>query len=109
VKRGRNRGSFGIDEIRSPVVHLERSLMEGAELRAGRIWAELVVSGDVQRNVGKSEAFRKLFVRLREILLRYRRSQPIGVHIGPAAARLHQTGLVLRGAGRHGELYRPFR
>lgn len=109
IERGPHRGALDIDEVRSPVIHLERSALAGDELRAGRVWAELVVSGDTQRNVGKSEAFRQLFARVREILGRYRRSQPVGALIGPAAARLHRTGLRLRGAGRHGGLFRPFR
>jgi hypothetical protein len=109
IKRGPNRGSFEIDEIRSPVIHYERSVREGEELRSGRIWAELVVSGDTRENLGKSEAFRQLFERVRAYLKRFRRSQPVGVWIGPAAARLASTGVRLREAGRKGELFRPFR
>jgi hypothetical protein len=109
IKRGPNRGSFVIDEIRSPVIHYERSVREGEELRSGRIWAELIVSGDTRENIGKSEAFRQLFERVRAYLKRFRRSQPVGVWIGPAAARLATTGVRLREAGRKGELYRPFR
>ncbi len=109
IERGPNRGSREVDEIRSPVIHYERSVREGGELRAGRIWAELVVSGDTRENVGKSEAFRQLFERVRAYLKRWRRSQPVGTFVGPGAARLFQTGVKLRGAGRKGELYRPFR
>ncbi|HUB05816.1 MAG TPA: hypothetical protein VMB50_02385 [Myxococcales bacterium] len=109
IERGPNRGSLEVDEIRSPVIHYERSVREGQELRSGRLWAELVVSGDTRENVGKSEAFRQLFERIRTYLKRFRRSQPIGVFIGPGAARLFQMGVKLRGAGRKGEMYRPFR
>jgi hypothetical protein len=109
IKRGPNRGSFEVDEIRSPVIHYERCVREGEELRSGRLWAELAISGDTQANVGKSEAFRQLFERVRAHLKRFRRSQPVGVWIGPAAARLAHTGVRLREAGRKGELFRPFR
>ncbi len=121
IERGRNRGSFDVDEIRSPVIHYERSILtprpaqpspsvtEGSELQAGRVWAELVVSGNVRENIGKSESFRQLFEELRAYLKRWRRSQPIGAFIGPGAARLYSSGVRLRGEGRKGELYRPFR
>ncbi len=109
IERGPHRGGREIDEIRSPVIHYERSVREGNELRAGRLWAELVVSGDTRENLGKSEAFRKLFERVRAYLKRWRRSQPVGHLIGPGAARLYHTGVKLRGAGRKGEFYRPFR
>jgi hypothetical protein len=109
IKRGPNRGSMEVDEIRSPVIHYERSVREGEELRSGHLWAELVVSGDIHGNAGKSEAFRQLFERVRAYIKRFRRSQPVGVWIGPAAARLAGTGVKLREAGRKGELYRPFR
>ncbi len=109
IKRGPNKGCFEVDEVRSTVIHYERSVREGEELRSGRIWAELEVSGSTQANIGKSEAFRQLFERVRAYLKRYRRSQPVGVWIGPAAARLAGTGVRLREAGRKGELFRPFR
>lgn len=109
IKRGPHRGSLEVDEIRSPVIHYERCLREGEELRSGRLWAELVVSGDVHGNAGKSEAFRQLFERVRAHVKRFRRSQPVGAWIGPAAARLFGEGVRLREAGRKGGLYRPFR
>jgi len=109
IKRGPNRGRLGIDEVRSPVIHYERSLESDGELRAGRVWAELVVSGNVQSNVGKVDAFRSLFGKVRDQLKKLRRSQPVGAFVGPQAARLAKGGLVLRGAGRHGKIYKPFR
>ncbi|MHB8418232.1 MAG: hypothetical protein ACYDCL_09160 [Myxococcales bacterium] len=109
IERGPNRGSLEVDEIRSPVIHYERSVREGNCLHAGRVWAELVVSGDTRENVGKSEAFRQLFERVRAFLKRYRRSEPVGALIGPGAARLFRQGVLLRGAGRKGEAFRPYR
>jgi hypothetical protein len=109
IKRGPNRGSFGIDEIRSPVIHYERSLRDGDKLIAGRMWAETVVAQSTEANVGKSEAFRQLFSKVREQIKRFQRSQPVGAFVGPQAARLHKTGVILMGAGRHGKVYIPFR
>jgi hypothetical protein len=109
IKRGPNRGAFAIDEIRSPVIHYERSLRDGNKLVSGRIWAELVVSQSTQANLGKSEAFRQLFVKVREQIKRFQRSQPVGAFVGPQAARLYKTGVELVGAGRHGKVYQPFR
>ena len=109
IKRGPNRGAWGIDEIRSPVIHYERSLRDGEKLVAGRIWAELVVSQSTQANLGKSEAFRQLFGKIREQIKRLQRSKPVGVFIGAQAVRLHKTGVTLIGAGRHGKPYIPFR
>jgi hypothetical protein len=109
IKRGPNRGRYAIDEIRSPVIHYERSLREEDTILSGRIWAELVVSQSTAANVGKSEAFRQLFHRVRDQLHRFQRSRPVGAFIGPQAARLFKTGVKLRSAGRHGKPYEPFR
>jgi hypothetical protein len=109
IKRGPNRGRFAIDEIRSPVIHYERSERRGEELIAGRVWAELVVAQNPAANVGKSDAFRQLFLKIRDELHRLQRSQPVGAFVGPQAARLSRAGMRLRGTGRHGKIYRPFR
>src|SRR5256885_454542 len=47
VRRGKNKGLFEIEEVRSPVFHYERSLRnEKGELVAGRVWAELDITDD---------------------------------------------------------------
>ena len=111
VKRGPNKGSWKIDEILSPVIHFQRSFTdEDGQLRSGHFWAELESSGDLSRLGGKPAPFHRLVRELQELLkTRFRRSQPAGFFIGPAAARLHQAGTPLREAGRKGELYVPFR
>jgi len=111
VKRGPSRGLLKIDEVLSPVIHFQRSLPdEEGELRSGHFWAELEASGDLSRLGGKPPAFHRLVRELQEILKgRYRRSQPAGFYIGPAAARLAQAGTPLRVAGRKGGLVVPFR
>jgi len=107
IKRGRRQGALGIDEVRSEVIHYQRSLPSGDELRAGEVWVDLSVS--TKSGGSKSEAFRQAFVKVRDLLHRFRRSQPVGHFIGPGAARLYQTGTPLRGEGHKGVLHRPFR
>ncbi len=107
TKRGPRRGLMGIDEVRSEVIHYRRSLLTDEELRAGQVWVDLAVA--TQSGGTKSEAFRQAFMKVRELLHRYRRSQPVGHFIGPGAARAFQMGIKLRGEGHKGKLYRPFR
>ncbi len=109
VKRGPNRGKWTILEVVSPVIHWERSLPdEDGVLRSGRLWAELQVSGNVERRVQKSAQFEALFKRLEEVVKRRaRRSDPVGYHIQPGAAAAFHTGTPLRAAGRKGEAVRP--
>ncbi len=109
IKRGPHRGFFGIDEVRSPVIHYERSLREGDVIVSGRLWAELIMDQSIEAKVGKSEAFRQLFGKVRETIKRFQRSQPVGAFVGPEAARLYKSGVTLKGAGRHGKVYAPFR
>ena len=107
IKRGPRRGALGIDEVRSEVIHYQRSLLEGDELRAGQVWVDLSVS--TKSGGSKSEAFRQAFMKVRELLHRFRRTQPVGHFVGPGAARAYQTGIKLRGEGHKGLLFKPFR
>ena len=111
VRRGPGRGMLKIDELISPVVHFERSLLdEYGELRSGHFWAETELAGDNSRLGDKPQAFRRFVGELEGYLkARYRRSQPTGFFVGPAAARLAQAGTLLRKAGRKGHLVVPFR
>jgi hypothetical protein len=111
IKRGPAKGMMKIDEILSPVVHFQRSLLdEDGQLRSGHFWAETEASGDLARTGGKPPGFHRLVRDIQELLKsRFRTSQPKGFYIGPAAARLSQAGTPLREAGRKGALYLPFR
>jgi len=111
VKRGPQKGMWKIDEVLSPVIHFQRSFTdEDGQLRSGHFWAELESSGDLSRLGGKPAPFHRLVRDLQELLkARYRRSQPAGFYVGPAAARLSQAGTPLREVGRKGALYLPFR
>jgi hypothetical protein len=105
VKRGPNKGKWTILEVVSPVIHWERSRVdEDGVLRSGRLWAELQVSGDVQKRVQKSAQFETLFRKLEEVVRRRaHRSDPPGYHVEPGAAAAFKAGTELREAGRKGE------
>jgi hypothetical protein len=104
VKRGKEKGTLEIDEVNSPVMHYLRSVVdEAGQLRSGRLWCELNLTGDMQKNPAFDERFRRMMLAIREHLkTRTFRSQPDGWHIGHAAARLSKTGTVLREEGRKG-------
>lgn len=111
VKRGPDRGKWMVLEVTSPVIHWQRSLPdEDGALRSGRLWAELQVSGDVQKRVQKSTLFEATFRKVEEVVRRRaRRSEPVGYLILPGAVREHERGIHLREDGRNGRLVRPFR
>lgn len=98
VKRGPDKGAWRVDEVRSPVIYLERSRRdEEGGLLPGKLWAELEVTPQTGRRTAAPDRFRRLFLEIEEWLKKsYRRSDPPGLWIGPSAARLHKEGLVLR-------------
>ncbi len=105
VKRGPDKGLLAIEEIPSPVLHLERSLTaENGELVAGGIWAELDITDDPVSREGKHRGLRAIYEELQDWLRKsFRRSDPKGWWVGPAAARRWKGGgLVLREAGYKG-------
>lgn len=111
VKRGKDRGYLEIDEIHSPVIHYDRSLPdEDGQLRSGKLWTELNLTGDMQRNPALTDAFRRVVVQIRDYMVtRLHKSRPAGFLIGPQAARLSKAGTVLREQGRKGEELWPYR
>jgi hypothetical protein len=98
VKRGPDKGAMRVDEVRSPVIYLERSRRnEDGDLLPGKLWAELDVTPQTGRRTAAPDRFRRLFLEIEDWLKKsYRRSDPPGLWIGPQAARLHKEGLVLR-------------
>ncbi|MBI5547802.1 MAG: hypothetical protein HY901_28295 [Deltaproteobacteria bacterium] len=110
IRKGPHKGMLELDEVRSPVIHWERSRMEEDELRSGKLWSELDVVGDRQRLMTKPDLLRGVFDQLRSFLKKhFRHSQPAGFFIGPIAARRANEGLALREAGRKGELVVPYK
>ncbi len=111
VKRGKEKGTREIDETASPVLHYLRSHVdETGQLRSGRLWCELNLTGDMQKNPAFPDAFRRMLVQVREFMqTRCHRSTPAGWLIGAQAARLSKAGTPLREEGRKGGLLKPYK
>ncbi len=112
VKRGPDRGMLEIEEVPSPVLHYERSLVaESGELVGGRLWAELDVTDDPGSRLGKPSGLRDLFDEIHRFFRKsFLRSDPKGWWIGPrAAAAAKREGLVLREPGHRGGTVRVWR
>jgi hypothetical protein len=105
VKRGPDKGMLVIEEIPSPVFHYERSLPNDAgELVAGRVWAELDVTDDVEDKRGKPLALKALFEEIHHFFRKsWRRSDPKGFWVGPhAGGAWKRRELTLRESGHKG-------
>ena len=113
IKRGKDRGLWKVDEVKSPVIYFSRSVMEDGELRAGYFWAESESAGDNSRLGGKPGRFHNAVRGLQEIVRsRFRKSTPVAgstYFVGQAAGRLSQQGTKLRERGRKGQLVVPYR
>jgi hypothetical protein len=112
IKRGPDRGMLKIEEVPSPVFHYERSVRnEKGELVAGRLWAELDITDDVDDRKGKPRALRYLFQEIHDLFHKnWRRSDPKGYWVGPAAGAAWKRGeVVLREAGHKGKEYGVWR
>jgi hypothetical protein len=111
VKRGKDKGSWRIDEVRSPVIYYERSRQnEAGELVSGKLWCETEVTPQTGRRDAAPDRFRRIYLEIEEWLKKTcRKSEPIGFWVGPAAARLFKEGLVLRDSEHRGGTVRPFR
>jgi len=112
VKRGPEKGMLVIEEVPSPVFHYERSILnEAGELVAGRLWAELDVTDDAHSKQGKHRGLRATFEELHGWFRKtFRRSDPKGFWVGPAAARAWKSdGLRLREPGHKGKLFGVWR
>ena len=110
IKRGPDKGFWRIDEVRSPVIFLQRSRVdEEGRLLPGIMWAELDVTPQTGRRDPAPDRFRKLFLEIEGQLKKtYRKSEPAGFFIGPHAARRFKEGLVLLDPERDRPV-RPFR
>ncbi|AKQ63994.1 hypothetical protein A176_000906 [Myxococcus hansupus] len=104
VKRGKDKGFWRIDEVRSPVIFMERSrLNEEGELLSGKMWAELDITAQTGRKNAAPDKFRRLFLEIEEYIKKsHRRSDPKGFFVGAKTARLCKEGLVLRDSAFRG-------
>ncbi len=111
IKRGPDKGFWRIDEVRSPVLFLERCRRnEEDELLSGHLWVELDVTPQTGRKEAASDRFRRLYQEVEEHLKKaYRRSDPKGFLVGPRAARLFKEGLVLRDSAHRGGTVAPYK
>lgn len=105
VKRGPDKGFWRVDEIRSPVIFYERSRKnEEGELLNGQLWAELDVTPQTGRRAAAPDRFRRLYLEIEGWVKKtFRRSDPAGYWVGPAAARAVKEGLVLRESKHRGD------
>jgi hypothetical protein len=111
VKRGPDKGSWRVDEVRSPVIFFERSRMnEEGELVSGQMWAELEITPQTGRRDPAPDRFRRLYQEVEEYLKKtFRKGDPKAFLVGPKAARLHKEGLVLRDSAHRGGTVVPFK
>lgn len=111
VKRGPDKGSWRVDEVRSPVLFWERSRRtEAGELLAGQLWAETSITEQTGRRSAAPDRFRALVQEVEHWLKKtFRKSDPPGFLIGPRAARLAKEGLLLRGDERKPSAVRVWR
>lgn len=99
LKRGKDKGHWRIDEVRSPVIFWERcKLNDEGELVSGQLWAELEITQQTGRRDPAPERFRVLFMEIENWVKKtFRKSHPKGFFIGPKTAKAcKQTGLKLR-------------
>jgi hypothetical protein len=107
VKRGKDKGSWRVDEVRSPVIFWERSRLNAeGELVSGQLWAELDVTPQTGRTSAAPERFRERYVEIEGHLRRtFRKGDPKGFWVGVAAARAVKEGkLALRENHHFGRL-----
>lgn len=99
LKRGKDKGQWRIDEVRSPVVFWERcKTNEEGELVAGQLWAELEITQQTGRRDPAPDRFRTLFLEIENWIKKtFRKTHPKGFWVGPKTARaIKKQGLKLR-------------
>lgn len=104
MKRGPDKGYWRVDEVRSPVIFMERCRTnEEGELLSGQLWGELDITAQTGRKNAAPDRFRRLFMDIEEHVKKtFRRGQPKDFFVGPKAARLYKEGLVLRDSAFRG-------
>ena len=104
LKRGKDKGFWRIDEVRSPVIFWERCrLNDEGELLSGQLWAETDVTQQTGRRDAAPERFR---LRVLEIDMwirkNFRKTHPKGFWAGPKLAReIKQTNAPVLRENKH--------
>ncbi|MEW5739234.1 MAG: hypothetical protein AB1938_09935 [Myxococcota bacterium] len=103
IKRGPDKGSWRVDEVRSPVIFWERCLVnDDGELLSGELWAELDVTSQTGRRNAAPDQFRARFLEVEAWLRKqFRKSNPKGYLIGPATARRVKEGSLKLRENKH--------
>ena len=99
LKRGKDKGQWRIDEVRSPVIFWERCKKnDDGELISGQLWAELEITQQTGRRDPAPERFKMLFKEMEDWIKKtFRKTHPKGFFVGPRTAKtIKQTGLKLR-------------
>ena len=111
VKRGPDKGTWRVDEVRSPVIYYERCRRnEEGELVAGKFWAEMEVTPQTGRRDPAPDRFRKLVIEVEQFFKkRFRKGDKPGFFVGPDAARSAKAGLVLRDSEHRGGVIHPYK
>lgn len=89
LKRGKDKGQWRIDEVKSPVIFWERCRRnDDGELLSGQLWAETDVTQQTGRRDAAPERFRLRVVEI-DMWIRknFRKTHPKGFWVGPKLAR----------------------
>lgn len=103
IKRGPDKGSWRVDEVRSPVLFWERNRKnDDGELLSGELWAELDVTSQTGRRSAAPDQFRSRVMEIEAWLRKtFRKSHPKGYLIGPSCARQVKEGAVKLRENKH--------
>ncbi len=111
IKRGPDKGFWRVDEVRSPALFWERSVLnDDGELLSGQLWAELEVTQQTGRRDAASDKFRARVLELQTWLTKtFRKGDPKGFWVGPSVAReVKEQKIALREDDHNGRLVVPF-
>ncbi|HEY0881055.1 MAG TPA: hypothetical protein VGE37_03835 [Archangium sp.] len=103
MKRGKDKGSWRIDEVNSPVIYWERSVKnEDGELLSGQLWGELDVTQQTGRRDPAPDKFRHRFLLLDSWIKKtFKKTHPKGFWAGPKTAREVKQGQLKLRENKH--------
>jgi hypothetical protein len=103
IKRGPDKGSWRVDEVRSPVIFWERNTVNfDEEMVSGQLWAELEVTQQTGRKNAAHDAFRIRYLEIEQWIHKtFRKGHPKGFYVGPKAAKKFKEGKVKFRENKH--------